>query len=274
MKLALISLSFLATVTVFAASKPEAKILNSEGVVLVGGKPVGAGQTIKQGEAIVTGADGAVLINLAAGQFVYLSTNSELSMTELKYGPSGTERVSIVKLEKGAMNSEVQKPTQGSTSHTVKTSFGDIHAMGTAWSTSVINGVVTFAVYSGTVSFGGVSVTQGSVASISGGVLTVVNLTTGTTLTYQPGQQEPSPGSATPQQLAGAAAAFGAGARAFKGMATQADQLAYAQIIITINSVLASQGIPGLLDSSAALFAAGSTLGIQGLGNTASPTAP
>lgn len=262
----------------YADMHPEAKVLNTKGAVMVDGQPASFGGTIKQGQTVATGDDGAVLLNLAAGQFVYIYKNSTASIAELKYGQSGTERQSVVKLIKGSMNSEVRKPVHGTTSHKVQTSSGTIEAKGTAWSSSMDGGSLSVSVYSGTVSYsfegiGSVSISQGSVATFSGGVLLVVNLTTGTTMTYSEGQA-PVPGVASATVLALAAGTFGNGASAFTGMATEADQTTFAQVVGAINTVLAGANVPALVGNNDALFPAGLTLGVSGLGAVASPTDP
>jgi hypothetical protein len=280
MKQAIIYLTLALTASMSLAERPEAKILALNGGAQAGGKTIGVGGTIQQGQVIETSADGSVLLNLAAGQYVYLYKNTTVSVSKLQYGASGTERQSVVELKRGRMNSEVRKPSQGTTSHMVQTAFGTVEAKGTAWSTSVENGVLTVVVYSGTVyyTFPGISVSipQGSVATFSNGQLVVVNLTTGTTMTYAPGQSPVlglANGLGNGAILAGAAQAFGDGSNAYRGMATDIEQITFARIVVVINQVLGGAGIPLLVGNGDPLFPASLLLGLdgQGLNSVASP---
>jgi len=268
-------------------SQPQAKVVRIKGAVQIAGKSVAEGGTVKPGQTIVSGADGTALLALTAGQYLFVNKATTVSVSELKYLPTGPERSTVVQLEKGALFSQVRQPRQGTTAHKVITPFGELSAKGTAWSTKV-GDTLTVVVYSGTVGYtfpgiGDVSLPPGSVATLTGApgnpVLKVVNLVTGRIPIYQPGQQaeDKQPGQqpenklADAKDLAAAARTFEEGVNAFLATATDAAQVALALLIGQINQMLASHGVAPISNRGGPLFPRALTAGMTGLADIASP---
>lgn len=263
-----------------AAPTLLAKVIRVTGAVLVSGKPAAENTTIKAGEPIVTGADGAVLIGLAAGQNCFLGNSTEAVIEDLSMDSKGS-RSSIVKVSKGTASSDLHAPKTGSNSHTIKTPLGTLKAHGTAWSTTVGTNLVVVS-YSGTVSYefpglGTFNLSPGAVATLSGApaapVLTIVDLVTGRVYVHRPGAP-PEERLATPSELAAAATSFEAGINAFLATATEADQIALGKLIASVNQLLASNNIVAVGAGKSALWPPAVVQALSQLSGIASPDTP
>ena len=263
-----------------AAPSPLAKVIRVTGEVLISGKAAIESTTIKTGEPIVTGIDGAVLIGLASGQHCFLGNSTEAVIEELSMDSKGT-RSSIVKVTKGTANSDIHPPKTGSNSHTITTPLGKLKALGTAWSTTVGSNLVVVS-YSGTVAYefpglGTFNLSPGAVATLSGApsapVLTIVDLITGRVYIHRPGAT-PEDRLASPRELASAAASFELGINAYLATATEAGQIALGQLIASVNQLLANNGVPAIGAGRSSLWPAAVTQGLSQLSGIASPDTP
>ena len=253
----------------YGAPQPQVRVLQTKGTVQVKGKNLAKGDTISPGQDITTSNESAALLGLAPGQYLFVNQDAKLSIKELKQ--SGSDRSSIVKLDSGAVQSDLHAPKQGTTSQTVSTPCGDLTAGVAAWRTSIGEGPATSnssphglvaVVYAGSVTYkhpkiGEVILTPGQVASMNcdpkNPTLTVVDLTTGRVYVYGPGGLV-GDRLATAGELASAAGSFQQGIGAFQATATANAQIALAQVINQINQVLGRNGVPPVGAGNTNLF--------------------
>ena len=265
---------------------PQAQVLQCKGKVDIqlaanaAGecKMAECGKTVQCGQTIICKADCMALLTLTAGQYLIVNMATKASVTELTYSPSGPHRSTAVKLEKGALFSQVRQPRQGTTAHKVSTPFGELSARGTAWSTQV-GDALSAAVYGGVVVYNypgivDIDLPAGAVATLTGApgnpVLKVVNLVTGRITIYRPGQQREDR-LLDARELAAGARSFEAGISSFNSTATDAAQVSFGQLSTRINQTLASNGVAPIANGGGALFPRVLTAATTQLADTASP---
>ncbi len=141
---------------------------------------------------------------------------------------------------------------QGESRHELITPRATLSAQGTSWSTwSDANGDHA-AVYAGvvTITFGGtkVDLQPGQVATLTGegeaAALEVLDLKTGIIVRYTKGSPGGQTELASATQIKAARELFWQGLGAFSGTGSEADRLAFSQIVEAINKLLALNHLP------------------------------